>query len=104
MPSRHVHSPVAEVYATVHHPDGTHRVRMDGMMDLGRYEEARDTRRRGVEAVGGTLDSTDADEVWARRQRAQARYDAAFAWWQGDTLGRPHPGSLADWMDDAGGA
>lgn len=101
MPSRPSRSADGRLFVTTRLPDRTIRHRVDGLQDIGRYEQSRDVLRRRAEASGGTLDSADADAVWAARQAARRRFDEAFAWWQGDTLGRPHPGSLTDWMDDA---
>lgn len=54
---------------------------------------------RSILPAGWTLDSTDADAAHARLCAARERYDDAYRWWQQDTLGRPHPGTLAEYME-----
>lgn len=46
---------------------------------------------------GETLDvPTEAHEA---HKAARGRYEAAVAWWMDDTMGRPHPGGLADYLE-----
>lgn len=46
---------------------------------------------------GETLDvPTEAHEA---HKAARERYGEAEAWWMDDTLGRPHPGSLSDYLE-----
>lgn len=86
--TRHVH-PLA-LTAHITFPDG-HRMNATAFLGEPNYE-AVIGRWRGV------ADTTEADALHARLTVAKQRYRAAYEWWMADTLGRPHPGSLADHM------
>jgi hypothetical protein len=47
---------------------------------------------------GQTLDTTEADAQHERMTEARRLWRAAYAWWQEDTLNRPHPGSLEEYV------
>jgi hypothetical protein len=92
--------PDSRLFVTFHLPTGTHLKRVDGLMDIGDYERARDEYRRQVVASGGTLDSTEADQEWATTQAARVQWDAAYQEWF--AAGAPtggHPGGLEEYVD-----
>lgn len=90
--TRYVHPLAREVHVT-----SSSGVRRNATAWVGTdsYDQRIAVLRRGDPG----LDTRDADALHAQLCAAQERWDAAFAWWQGDTLNRRHPGGLEEYMD-----
>lgn len=73
-----------------------HEMNATAWIGTDRLDERIAVLRSGLRE-GETLDvPTVAHEA---HKTARQRYAAAEAWWMGDTLGRPHPGRLSDYLE-----
>jgi hypothetical protein len=97
MPSRHIHHDNVRWLAYISDGDQEWTHNLTAWVGDDQYRERVAVLRSRL-GPGQTLDTTEADAQHERMVEARRRYDAAFAWWQGDTLNRPHPGSLEEYV------